>query len=179
MKLSEHFTDTEFKCHCCGSLGPGISKPLVEKLEALRTQLAMPIFIASGYRCPAHNKAVGGVSNSQHVLGKAVDITVKGLPPGDVANAAETLFADGGIGRYAGFTHVDVRAGKSRWGLPATKVNNPTPIDEASPWAKSSWLKFTNLGIVDGTRPWGGISREAVVVIVDRALEKLTETGGE
>ena len=179
MKLSEHFDSSEFKCHCCGSLGPGISKVLIEKLETLRTQLGLPIFVASGYRCPAHNKAVGGVSNSQHLLGKAADITVKAMKPGDVANAAERLFDPGGLGRYAGFTHVDVRAAKSRWGLPALPNIAPAPPDEASAWAKESWKKFTNLGIVDGTNPQGDITREQVVVVVDRALEKLTEAGGE
>jgi zinc D-Ala-D-Ala carboxypeptidase len=31
--------------------------------------------VTSGYRCPQLNRAVGGVSNSQHVLGQAADIT--------------------------------------------------------------------------------------------------------
>ncbi len=33
-----------------------------------------PIHISSGYRCPRLNKAVGGVKNSQHLTGQAVDI---------------------------------------------------------------------------------------------------------
>lgn len=34
----------------------------------------VPIHINSGYRCPALNKAVGGVPNSQHIAGQAADI---------------------------------------------------------------------------------------------------------
>ena len=33
--------------------------------------------ITSGYRCPVLNRLVGGVSNSQHMLGEAADITCR------------------------------------------------------------------------------------------------------
>lgn len=45
---------------------------LLEKLRVLNDN--KPLFINSGYRCPRLNKAVGGVSNSQHLQGQAVDI---------------------------------------------------------------------------------------------------------
>ncbi len=43
-------------------------------LERLRDYMQCPIHISSGYRCPRLNKAVGGVKNSQHLTGQAVDI---------------------------------------------------------------------------------------------------------
>lgn len=43
-------------------------------LEPARVRLRIPIIINSGYRCPQLNTAIGGVSNSQHVLGMAADI---------------------------------------------------------------------------------------------------------
>lgn len=43
-------------------------------LEPLRAAVGHPIIITSGYRCPALNTAVGGVANSQHMLGEAADI---------------------------------------------------------------------------------------------------------
>ena len=46
----------------------------IEQLDELRRLYGSKIFITSGYRCPALNKAVGGKPNSQHVKGQAADI---------------------------------------------------------------------------------------------------------
>ena len=43
-------------------------------LQPLRNSYGKPIQISSGYRCKALNKAIGGVSTSQHLKGEAVDI---------------------------------------------------------------------------------------------------------
>lgn len=49
---------------------------LVENvLDPLREAWGAPIHVNSGYRCPALNKAVGGVPASQHMAGEAADIT--------------------------------------------------------------------------------------------------------
>lgn len=45
-------------------------------LDPLRDWYGKPIRVNSGYRCPALNKAVGGVANSQHLTGQAADIDV-------------------------------------------------------------------------------------------------------
>lgn len=42
-------------------------------LDPLRRIYGKPIFITSGYRCAQLNKAVGGVTNSQHITGHAAD----------------------------------------------------------------------------------------------------------
>jgi len=47
-------------------------------LQPLRDAMGEPIKIGSGYRNSALNKAVGGVSNSQHMLGQAVDLCIDG-----------------------------------------------------------------------------------------------------
>ena len=44
-------------------------------LDPLRKAWGKPIRVNSGYRCPALNKAVGGVPTSQHMRGEAADIT--------------------------------------------------------------------------------------------------------
>lgn len=49
---------------------------LVDKvLDPLRQAWGRPIRVTSGYRCPALNKAVGGVATSMHLTGHAADIT--------------------------------------------------------------------------------------------------------
>lgn len=48
---------------------------LVENLlDPVREAWSAPIRINSGYRCPALNKAVGGVATSQHQKGEAADL---------------------------------------------------------------------------------------------------------
>lgn len=118
-QLSEHFNSDEFRCHCCGELHPdGVPQELVDGLEEIRaSDPEGPVNVMSGYRCPKHNAAVGGAKGSLHMAGKAADIHKGGTTPADVADIASDInvFADGGIGRYATFTHVDVRGHKSRW----------------------------------------------------------------
>lgn len=91
----------------------------MDALQALRDALGKPVIVLSGYRCPEHNKAVGGSRYSQHMLGNAADIRVNGMTPAQLEEAAQKIpaFRDGGIGRndYAGFLHVDVRTHLSRW----------------------------------------------------------------
>jgi hypothetical protein len=47
-------------------------------LEPLRVAMNEPIKIGSGYRCTRLNQAVGGVANSQHTKGEAVDLCIDG-----------------------------------------------------------------------------------------------------
>lgn len=56
-------------------------------LEPARVELGESITITSGYRNAQLNKAVGGVSNSQHLTGCAADLRVKNRA------YAERLFA--------------------------------------------------------------------------------------
>ncbi len=47
-------------------------------LEPLRVAMGEPIKISSGFRSERLNKAVGGVSNSQHLKGQAADLCIDG-----------------------------------------------------------------------------------------------------
>lgn len=50
-------------------------------LQPIRDEWGAPIIVSSGYRCPELNKAVGGVTHSDHIFGCAADIkTVGDLP---------------------------------------------------------------------------------------------------
>jgi hypothetical protein len=47
-------------------------------LQPVRDLYGKPIHINSGYRCVELNRAVGGAVNSQHIQGRAADISVGG-----------------------------------------------------------------------------------------------------
>ena len=86
-KLSEHFTLGEFTK---SNSHPEVynipsheaianMKRLCQWLEVLRERAGTPIRINSGYRSPQLNKKIGGVANSNHLTGCAVDIRVSGM----------------------------------------------------------------------------------------------------
>ncbi len=45
-----------------------------EVLDPIRENYGKPIYVTSGYRSPALNRAVGGSQTSQHMRGEAADI---------------------------------------------------------------------------------------------------------
>ena len=115
--LSKHFDASEFVCHCCGRGADMIDPRLIELLEQLRVKANAPIHINCGYRCPKHNAEVGGVPNSQHVLGTAADIYIPAVPFTKAYALAKSLPFDA-IGSYPPleqgglwFLHLDVRNG--------------------------------------------------------------------
>jgi uncharacterized protein YcbK (DUF882 family) len=88
---------------------------LANRLQVIRDLVGKPILINSGYRSPAHNQAVGGAPQSQHLNGMAVDIVVTGMP----AKELQALLKNwsGGMGCYQHYTHLDIRPQKARWHL--------------------------------------------------------------
>lgn len=88
MKLTAHFDLDEFtRSNTATAKGIDNTPPpdVVRRLwstaghmEMIRALLGHPINIHSGYRCEALNKAVGGVGNSAHLTGYAVDFTCPG-----------------------------------------------------------------------------------------------------
>ena len=119
-KLSEHFSEDEFwcrgqdqgTCNCGHSLK--IDSRLIELLEELRDITGgKPLHINSGYRCPDHNAAVGGVSNSQHTKGTAADVARPAhLSFDEFAWYVDQLPFDGiGLYRFSDFIHCDTRNG--------------------------------------------------------------------
>ncbi len=114
-QLSANFRVREFACQD-GTDTIFVASELVTLLQKIRTHFGRAVTINSAYRTEAHNKKVGGAAYSQHKYGVAADIVVKGIAPLVVAQYAQTVLAGkGGIGVYKSFTHVDVRARKSRW----------------------------------------------------------------
>ena len=116
-----YFTRAEFKCKCGGRYCDGypaeIDISMVKIADEIRARIGKPISINSGLRCKTHNANVGGVSNSQHLLGKAADLGCpSGCTPEQMASIAESIMGNtGGIGIYPWGIHIDTRSAKSRW----------------------------------------------------------------
>ena len=87
---------------------------LVIVLQAIREHFGRPVNLTSGYRSPAHDKAVGGTGAGYHTKGMAADITVNGIDPLVIGlYTAELLGTAGGIEIGDGYLHIDVRS--DRW----------------------------------------------------------------
>jgi uncharacterized protein YcbK (DUF882 family) len=114
--LSAHFSKAELACRCCGELQ--IDQKLIDALEQLRSLVGTEVLIHDGYRCPAHNQEVGGVTDSEHTRGLAADVAIPGLSLQQMYELALQIptFDGGGIGVYdGGFLHLDVRPYAARW----------------------------------------------------------------
>ena len=115
-----YFKKSEFACKCgkyCDGYPAEIDMDMVKIADKIRAKIGKPITVNSGLRCKTHNANVGGVSNSQHLLGNAADLGCpSGCTPAQMASIAEEIMGDtGGIGTYSWGIHIDTRATKSRW----------------------------------------------------------------
>jgi len=119
-KISQHFTYQEISCKCLCGFGykkGDLDNSVVVILELIRNHFKKPVLITSGLRCEKHNKNVGGVKNSTHTKGLAVDIKIDDITPQQISSFLDFLFPNClGIGTYKTFTHINKRADKSyRW----------------------------------------------------------------
>ena len=126
IKLSPHFSSNEFNCKCGRKHDTYINTELVNALENLMSLMnshGIPVqhaYISSGYRCPAHDKAVGGTGYGNHTKAPfACDIRFvkadgKYVPAELVACFAQECKVFGGIGVInAEYIHLDIRT--SHW----------------------------------------------------------------
>ena len=135
-QLSPHFNAREFRCSCGKSHGTLIASKLVDKLETLYTALnCSKIIVTSGYRCPEHDKAVGGTSSGQHTKGTAADVCCYGQDGQPISSKTVCCKAQdlgfGGIANITSsyqYTHLDVRTGY-RWLGDETKGNGTITDD--------------------------------------------------
>lgn len=104
---SKYFKEKEMECKCgCGT--KKMDDHLLKMLDEARRIAKVPFVINSGRRCKKHNEFVGGVKNSAHTLGKAVDIKVHSAT--DRYRILTALIHVGfvRIGVYESFIHVDI-----------------------------------------------------------------------
>ena len=83
----EFFEPGEFACKCggfCDGAPARMEEKLVRAADRVRGCLGAPATVSSGLRCRQHNANVGGVSNSRHLSGKAMDFCVAGKTAAEV-----------------------------------------------------------------------------------------------
>jgi len=114
-QIAPHFARHEFACRCgCGF--DTIDAATLAILEQVRTHFGAPVIVTSAARCPDHNRAVGGASNSQHLYGRAADIKVRNVDPATVHRYIAGRYPGTSLGLYSSFVHVDTRTnGPARW----------------------------------------------------------------
>lgn len=112
-RFTRHFAAAEFACPCCGYLPTSERFPLLlNALGTIRAQVNRSVRIVSGFRCPAHNRAVGGAANSRHMHGDAADVYVEGVTPAQLrAIVIEHCPEIHGIGVGKTKFHIDARPG--------------------------------------------------------------------
>ena len=110
IQVSKNFYLSEFQCPCCKKVM--LDEKLLANLQELRDAINEPIIITSGFRCKLYNHKVGGVDESYHTIGKAVDITVPNMTLLEVYFLAQELqFKGFGLYEKKGFIHLDIREG--------------------------------------------------------------------
>ncbi|MGI6168715.1 MAG: peptidoglycan-binding protein [Christensenellales bacterium] len=114
-----HFKLSEFHCKD-GTKVPreyyGNVRRLMDELERIRAVWGKPIMIRSSYRTLAWNRAQGNTTDhSQHLTANAADIVVQGVPAATVYAKLDAMYPGQGVGKYAGFTHLDLRGRRARW----------------------------------------------------------------
>lgn len=118
-QVSKNFRLSEFRCGDHNYDLIRVSPKLVATLEEIRERAGgHQLHITSGYRPPAYNRKVGGVSNSTHIDGLAADIYSDYLSTDELYDICDRVIGDkGGVGYYPvqGFVHVDIRGYRARW----------------------------------------------------------------
>ena len=114
VQLTNNFSTVEFACKCkrADCVEQKISVRLVTDIQWLREATQSSLRVHSGYRCEAHNKAVGGAPKSQHPKGDAADVSSSALLPAELRKTAEVRFK--AIGTASNFLHLDTRNDKVR-----------------------------------------------------------------
>lgn len=103
---SKHFILSEFDSRDQPGSGSNMQRSTLAMLEKAREIAGVPFIINSGYRTPAHNKAVGGSDTSSHLKGYAVDVAVNPMNRDRIMGAMVSAgFRRVGIAKT--FLHVD------------------------------------------------------------------------
>ena len=85
---------------------------VVQIADQIREHFGKPCIVNSGCRCTSHNKKVGGVTNSRHLSGKAIDLYVQGISGNELLSYTKQLVSQGKL-RYTyliggNAVHIDI-----------------------------------------------------------------------
>ena len=116
----------------------------MDKLQALRDRLGVPLYLTSAYRSKAHNELVGGAEHSKHLEAKAFDVQMRNLDPATFLAAAIAVgFTGFGFYEKSGFIHVDTgpaRTWGKRWFPVAAKKVNDAAVEERKKRTIVDWI---------------------------------------
>ena len=111
IRVGKNFKLSDFTCKC-GCKQVLYTPRLVSLLDNIQDHFQRDVVVTSGFRCEKRNKEVGGVKDSLHIEGQAVDFVVRGVSPAKVVQYLSDF--DGGVGEYERHIHID-NGLKKRW----------------------------------------------------------------
>ncbi len=174
-QLSAHFNAKEFRCKCGKEHAFSISNELVDKLEKLYAALnCSKIIVTSGYRCPTHDKNVGGSGTGQHTLGNAADICCYGqdgqpISSKIVCQKAQDIGFTGIANITAAYiyTHVDVRPNGKWYGDEVH--SNGSVTDDFYKYFGGEDMKGIDVSVHNGDIDWGKVKTDGIDFAILRA----------
>lgn len=93
--VGKYWSREEFRCQCGGKYCDGFpaepSEKLVRLADNVREHFDKPGHRSSGLRCTKWNAIQGGVSNSRHLSGKALDFRIEGKSSAETLAYVKTL----------------------------------------------------------------------------------------
>ncbi|WKY44481.1 D-Ala-D-Ala carboxypeptidase family metallohydrolase [Eubacteriaceae bacterium ES2] len=88
--------DKDFKCPC------GCGLDVIDEVKIMadnaRHEYGHPLYVSSGARCPTQNAKDGGITNSNHIKGQAVDMYSPGRMSYSEVNTLANVMRNNGFG---------------------------------------------------------------------------------
>ncbi len=148
-QITDNFTEAELYSKSADASGSHfLDDNVIFGLQSIRSAYGIPIRVSSTYRTPLGNSLAGGVSQSQHLISKAIDFQFINNNTENIQrfqadwNARKSIyhtlraFGINGIGFYTNFIHIDTRFNESDSYLNSEGISVPystlnTPSESA------------------------------------------------
>lgn len=115
LQLGLNLHSSEYICKCDNCEYYLLDWEVVKHFGSVRALVDRPITVTSGFRCHAHNEAVGGRPLSRHLSGEAIDLACpEGMDYRDFYLLCSEIFPFTIAYPGKGFVHcdIDLRQGK-------------------------------------------------------------------